>query len=101
VTGDGYLVHGIEIGGADHFTLGGLFEHRLQLFRRQLDESRHGAGAFGNRALHVLAALADQAHGVGKAQAASSHKRGIFAQTMARHVGGLPAALIEDAECGN
>jgi hypothetical protein len=51
--------------------------------------------------LHVLAALADEADGVGKTQATGGHKSGIFAEAMARHVVGLPAALIEDAERGN
>ena len=69
VAGDDDLIRRIEIRGGDDFALRGFSEDRVELPSGKLKERRHRAHAGGNGLLHVLAALADQSHGVGEAQA--------------------------------
>src|SRR5258708_11721597 len=61
----------------------------------------HRAGSDWHRLLHVLAALRDRAHGVGKAQSSGGHMRRVFAETVSGEVSRSDAAIGEHSLSGN
>ncbi len=100
VSGDDDLVGGVEIGGADDFALGGFGEDGIEFALGEFEEGGHGAESGGNGLLHVLAAVADEADGVGKVEGSGGDEGGVFAEAVAGDVIGGKAGFGEDGEGG-
>ena len=75
-------------------------QNALQLSLGQLEERGHGSDSRRHGLLHVAAAPADQAHGIGERQAAGGDQGRILAQTVPRDEVGRGADLPEDGERG-
>ena len=56
---------------------------------------RHGSDAHRNRLLHVFAAVAHGAHGVGKAERSGGHVRGVFSQAVPGDEAGVHAPFLQ------
>jgi hypothetical protein len=83
VAGDYGLFRGIEIRGGANFAFGGTLASVSYNCRREAHDGGHCANTGGDGFLHVGAALADQLHGIGKLQRASSYQSGVFPKTVA------------------
>lgn len=100
VAGDDDLVRRIIVGGGDDFALGSFGEESVQGAFREFEEGGHGADPGGDGLLHELAALADDADGVGKVEGAGGDEGGVFAEGVAGDKVGLEAFAAGDAEGG-
>ena len=67
----------------------------------EAEDGGHGAFACGDGLLHVLAAGADGADGVGEGEGSGGDVGGVFAEGVAGGEGGLDAAFGEDAGGGD
>ena len=89
VAGNHHLPAAIVIGGLADLTLRRLARDRHGSLVIEAEQRGHGADADRHRLLHGETAGAQQARGVGNAQAAGGGQRGIFAERMAGHEGGV------------
>ena len=90
VAGHHDLPAAIVIGGLADLALRGLVGNGDRGLVVEPEQRRHRAGADRHRLLHGKAAGAQQARGIADAEAAGGGERGIFAERMAGHEGGVP-----------
>ncbi len=117
--GDDGLVGGVEVGRGDDGAVGGegfccgvgggvgvrSSETWAQMSAMRSAEkprmAAHGAFAWGNGLLHVLATGADGPDGVGEGKGAGGDVGGVLAEGVAGGEGGGDAFFCEDAGCGD
>src|SRR4051812_36657112 len=79
---DDNLLRRVDVGGGKTVAVGRLVENRRNLFKFHAEYGSHSPYAYGYGFLHVLAAIADGAHSVGKCERSSRDVGGVFAQAM-------------------
>ncbi len=84
VSGNHNLFGRVEVGGFTDFAVGGVFADLRDFFRLHAQDRRHRPYSHRHGFLHVLAAVADGADGIGKVQRPGGNLRGIFAQGCVR-----------------
>ena len=89
VAGDHDLLRRIDVGGLADFALRGVVADGGDLVEVHAEDCGHRADADRHRFLHILAAIANRADGVGKAERSGSDVRGIFAEAVSGDVGRL------------
>ena len=95
VAGDHNLLRGVEIGGLADFALSGIETNCGDSFETHPKNCGHCAVANGHGFLHVFAAIAHGADGVGERNCAGGNVRGIFSQAVPGDHCGLNAFFRE------
>ena len=82
VSRDHDLLGRINIGRLANFSVRRVFRNLADLAERHTKNGRHRAHAHGHRFLHILAAISNRPHCIGKGQRAGGHVRRILAQAV-------------------
>ena len=95
------LSRGVDVGGRNHFSVGGLAANLFHALQADPEQRGHSAGPDRHGFLHVLPATADAPQRVGEGKRTGGDQSGVLAEAVARYQRRSDTALRHHAISGD